>query len=57
MLVHNHPSGDATPSLNDEQITNQMVKTGEIIGIPVIDHIIIGNNKYYTFKENKVVIV
>ena len=57
ILVHNHPSGDATPSLNDEQITNQMVKTGEIIGIPVIDHIIIGNNKYYTFKENKVVIV
>lgn len=57
ILVHNHPSGDATPSLNDEQITNQMVTTGEIIGIPVIDHIIIGNNKYYTFKENKVVIV
>ena len=57
ILVHNHPSGDPTPSLNDQQITKQMLKSGEIIDIPVIDHIIIGNNKYYTFKENKVVIL
>ena len=57
ILVHNHPSGDPYPSINDKNITNQMIHSGTIIGIPVIDHIIIGNNKYYTFKENKVVIV
>lgn len=55
IVVHNHPSGDPKPSASDQEFTNQIIKTGEIVGIPVIDHIIIGNNKYYTFKENKVV--
>ena len=57
ILVHNHPSGDPTPSKNDCAITKQMIASGEIIGIKVIDHIIIGHNKYYTFRENKVVMV
>ena len=56
IILHNHPSGDPTPSMQDIDFTNKLFKCGEIIGIPVIDHIIIGNNKYYTFKENKVVI-
>ena len=43
ILVHNHPSGDATPSAEDIQITRKMIEAGKIIGINVIDHIIIGD--------------
>ncbi|GEM_PF-258045 len=51
VLVHNHPSDDPTPSTDDIKITETLVKTGEIIGISVIDHVIIGDT-YYSFKEN-----
>lgn len=57
IIVHNHPSGDPTPSYNDKKMTEKVISAGEIIGIPVIDHIIIGKNKYYTFKEDKVVMI
>ena len=52
IVMHNHPSGDATPSNQDIEITKHLIDTGKIIGIPVIDHIIIGNEKYYSFYEN-----
>lgn len=52
VLVHNHPSGDPTPSIADLKFTNQVYKTGKIIGIPLLDHLIIGNNKYYSFYDN-----
>ncbi len=52
VLVHNHPSGDPTPSVADLKFTNQVYKTGKIIGIPLLDHLIIGNNKYYSFYDN-----
>lgn len=55
IVVHNHPSGDVLPSNQDIKFTNNLIKSGKIIGIPVIDHIIIGNNRYYTFKEKVVV--
>ena len=55
IAVHNHPSGDVIPSNQDIKFTNNLIKSGKIIGIPVIDHIIIGNNTYYTFKEKVVV--
>lgn len=51
ILVHNHPSGDPTPSADDLSITKKLVKSGKIIGIEVIDHIIIAGNKYLSFKE------
>lgn len=51
ILVHNHPSGDPTPSEADKKITRRLLDAGEIIGIKVIDHIIIGNGKYLSFKE------
>lgn len=51
ILVHNHPSGDPTPSVDDLSITRKLVKTGRIIGIEVIDHIIIAGDKYLSFKE------
>jgi len=52
IVMHNHPSGDTTPSNQDIEITKHLIDTGKIIGIPVIDHIIIGNEKYYSFYEN-----
>lgn len=52
MLVHNHPSGNTEPSKEDIEFTKNVQKTGLIIGIPLIDHIIIGNNSYYSFYDN-----
>lgn len=52
ICVHNHPSGDPTPSQEDIQITKRLVEAGNIIGIDVLDHIIIGENRYYSLKEH-----
>lgn len=51
ILVHNHPSGDPTPSEEDEQITERLFDAGELLNIKVLDHVIIGTEKYYSFKE------
>ncbi|MBC7088394.1 MAG: DNA repair protein RadC [Tissierellales bacterium] len=51
ILAHNHPSGDTTPSNEDIAITNRLIQSGEILGIKVIDHIIIGNENYLSMKE------
>ncbi len=51
VLVHNHPSGDPSPSVQDKQLTEIIVKAGNIIGISVVDHIVIGRNRYCSFKE------
>ena len=51
VLVHNHPSGDPTPSQSDVEITHRISKTGQIIGIKLLDHIIIGDNSYYSFSD------
>ncbi|MGV8152039.1 MAG: RadC family protein [Candidatus Nanoarchaeia archaeon] len=53
ILIHNHPSGDPTPSSEDIDITEKLMQTGEDIGITVIDQIIIGNGRYWAWKENK----
>jgi len=42
ILAHNHPSGDSTPSAEDVKLTRQMVQTGQVIGIKVLDHVVIG---------------
>ncbi|SHG98688.1 DNA replication and repair protein RadC [Anaerosphaera aminiphila DSM 21120] len=52
ILLHNHPSGDPKPSKEDIELTDRMIKAGEIMQIPVIDHIVIGDNVYYSFLEN-----
>lgn len=52
ICVHNHPSGDPTPSQEDIQITKRLVEAGNIIGIDVLDHVIIGENRYYSLKEH-----
>ena len=55
MLFHNHPSGNLTPSEEDITLTDRMTKACDILGIPIVDHIIIGNDdRYYSFMENKV---
>ena len=51
MLLHNHPSGDPAPSRQDMKVTDDIKEIGGMIDIPLIDHIIIGDNKYISFKE------
>lgn len=51
ILMHNHPSGDPEPSPDDIEITERLVATGEILGIPVMDHVIVGNGTFVSFKE------
>ncbi|MUP50838.1 hypothetical protein C3L55_08415, partial [Veillonellaceae bacterium M1-70] len=51
VLVHNHPSGDPEPSREDILLTKQIVKAGEIMGIPVLDHIIIGDGTFVSLCE------
>lgn len=51
IMVHNHPSGNPCPSKNDIIITNQMKEVGNLLGIRVLDHIIIGSNDYYSFND------
>ena len=50
ILVHNHPSGDPTPSRQDIEATRRLVEAGNIIGIDVLDHLVIGDNKFTSFK-------
>ena len=51
ILFHNHPSGDPSPSREDIAVTERLVKAGNIMGIPVLDHIIIGASVFMSFKE------
>ena len=53
ILVHNHPSGDPTPSRADRELTDNVAGAGEQMDIPLLDHIIIGDNRYTSFKEQK----
>ena len=52
ICIHNHPSGDVNPSEDDIILTNSLVSIGYINKIPIVDHIIIGNNNYYSFSDN-----
>lgn len=52
ILLHNHPSGDPNPSSADILTTNRMRQAGNLVGIPLMDHIIIGNQSYTSFREN-----
>ena len=51
VVVHNHPSGDPTPSKDDIQVTKRLRQAGELLGIDVLDHIIIGDNRFISMKE------
>ena len=52
MLAHNHPSGNPSPFHEDELMTKRIKDCGNMMGIELLDHIIVGDNTYYSFKEN-----
>jgi DNA repair protein RadC len=51
IAAHNHPSGDPTPSPDDLDLTRRLAVAGDVLGVPMLDHIIIGDGRYYSFKE------
>lgn len=55
ILIHNHPSGDPAPSNEDINITKRLIEAGSIIGIKVLDHIVIGDNRYISFKQRNII--
>jgi len=56
ICVHNHPSGDIMPSKEDIILTKSLYEIGQVQGIPIIDHIIVGCDNYYSFKDNEKII-
>ena len=53
IMVHNHPSGDPTPSDDDIRFTTRIHEAGELIGIPMVDHVIVAKSGYFSFRDNK----
>lgn len=52
IVAHNHPSGEASPSAEDRDVTRRLVRAGELLGIPVVDHVIIGAGEtFYSFRD------
>lgn len=54
IVAHNHPSGDPTPSTEDRRITQRLAEAGQIIGIELLDHVILGDNRFVSLKERGV---
>ena len=52
IFVHNHPSGDPTPSAEDRLITERLRRAGELMGIAVLDHVVVGRGRYWSFADN-----
>ena len=55
IFMHNHPSGDPEPSIDDMEITKRLEKAGEILGINVLDHIIVAQKGFYSFRQNNLI--
>ncbi|MDN5327555.1 MAG: repair protein RadC [Candidatus Woesearchaeota archaeon] len=55
ILVHNHPSGDPKPSLQDKRITTRIKRIGSLIKIPLLDHVIIADRTYFSFSDNHLI--
>jgi len=51
ILSHNHPSGDPLPSQEDRALTARLVQAGKVLGVEILDHIIVGNGRYYSFAD------
>ena len=51
MLVHNHPSGEPDPSPADIEFTDRLVDAGRLLSIPIVDHIILGRERYFSFLD------
>ncbi len=54
IVAHNHPSGDPHPSGEDREITKRLEDSGKILGIPLLDHLILGKNRFYSFQEDSI---
>lgn len=54
ILVHNHPSGDPTPSSEDYRMTDRIYEAADVMGISLLDHVVIGNNTYASVFKNKI---
>jgi DNA repair protein RadC len=52
VLVHNHPSGDPTPSREDREITTRLAEAGDLLGIPVLDHVVVAERGYASLRES-----
>ena len=55
VLAHNHPSGDLSPSNPDIDFTNKLIKLGTMMNIPLLDHIILGNDNYFSFHKHNLI--
>lgn len=53
IVAHNHPSGDPTPSANDRAVTERLRQAGGLLGITLLDHVVIGDARYYSFAEDR----
>ncbi|ALA58013.1 JAB domain-containing protein [Nitrospira moscoviensis] len=53
ILAHNHPSGDSTPSPEDRALTRRLKDGGELLGITVLDHVVLGEDRYYSFADHQ----
>ena len=53
ILVHNHPSGDPTPSTEDRTVTRQLIDAGRVLGIPVLDHVVVARESYRSLLERE----
>ena len=53
ILVHNHPSGDVTPSLQDKEITTKLEKASELVGIDLVDHVIVSKEKWWSWEDDE----
>ena len=51
IVAHNHPSGDCTPSSDDLSLTRQLAQAGRIMGVPLLDHVIIGGDRHLSIHE------
>lgn len=52
IFLHNHPNGDPSPSAEDREVTRRLQRAGELLGIPVLDHVIVGRDSYYSFADD-----
>jgi DNA repair protein RadC len=51
IVAHNHPSGDPEPSLEDVEVTRRLVEVGELVGIPLLDHVVLGDRSYVSLRD------
>lgn len=54
-IAHNHPTGDVSPSEEDYQVTEQIGRSGELLGIPLLDHVVVSDAEYYSIKAEAVI--